>query len=312
MIVKPTLGDNRSSTLVRVASLGQLRELLRDATWVQLQFDRVWADGQTLFLPPERGPYLGGRIVDDFTPLAEWFANARVEQPAGWEWPFTLRLLLTGNRMIELSVMDIERDGRWTVGLRGLQGDLSIESRDAEALRQIVRACLRMTKAPLGIAMSAADLEDTALRDDVRELTLLGVGGVDLAKLARFTNLQRLDRSHLRAAFTAADLRTITALPNLQQSLESLRLSQCTLADADLPPLGQLRSLTELDLSGMPNVTGTFFRLLYRGQAVFRPVERIDLSGCPLTDDGLDQVMMMAGHEQLVLRDAGAAITPRF
>jgi len=298
--------------IVPVENLAALRALLPSVVradftphWLTFAATTLEVTGFMSTLPLEDGA--------SSNQLAAWFADARVEQPAGWEWPNTLRLHLPGNRAIELSVQDVELDGRWRVGLRGLRGDLSISSSDAQGLRQLVRTATGMYRQARGIVVSAADLDGPdALRSDSQGLVLLGIAAADLPRLARFTDLKRLDLSHLAASLTAADLRTIAALPNMRRSLESLRLSHCTLADTDLTALGALRQLAELDLADMQHVTGEFFQRLHPESGTYRALDRIDLSGCPLTDRGLQAALMQGAGEALILRDAGGEISNRF
>lgn len=287
-----------------VRDLAQLRELLPQVDHIELE---------VLSLPDANLPFrveLGGTPVhatkDTTARVLEALATeARVERPAGWDWPNHLHLVLRSGKRIVMAVHPYDRGARQTLGLRGLQGDLSVGGAAVDTIRELLDTATRVARLAHGVVVSVADfVGPNAFPTDLAELRLFGVGNEDLVHLERFARLRVLDCSGLQQTLTSDGLRAVGRCATLQE----LSLAGMTLPDIDVLRLTPLVRLRRLDLRGVREFTGEGFGH-YVNSALRRDGPReVDLGDVPtLTDAGLARIAEW-GVRDLQLAGSGGNI----
>ncbi len=152
------------------------------------------------------------------------------------------------------------------------------------------------------------------------------MAGDDLKKLARFTQVRRLDLAGLRATLTPSDLTAMGRLAPLCTSLRELCLDGCDLGDDSMVSLLPLVHLQRLELRGIVGLPGAGFlgpahplrkAMQWSGEG-FRHYSNssrmrdgpsaVDLTYCQLTDEGLAEIAKWSPPE-LRLGSAGAQVT---
>lgn len=320
--------DPAPPALVPVDSLDRLRDLLPLVKTIEVEVLQL--TGEPFAVDVRGAPVQFSEPESLATALAE----VRVVEPAGWDWPNRVDLLLHDGRRIQMAVdtasdfdwptsVDLgptpavarARKGNLRLGLRGLQGDLQLLGAGADWFRTALAAARKSAQIRHGIVLGPTDLDGpTALPATAATLRLFGIAGDDLRRLANFKALRRLDLAGLRTTLTPKDLTLIGRLAPLQDSLHELRLDGCQVTDLDLVAILPLVHLRRLELRGgrfgteTPWFTGAGFRH-YTNSARMRdgPIA-VDLGDSNLTDEGLAAIAQWSPRE-LRLDGAGSHIT---
>jgi hypothetical protein len=294
-----------ASTLL-VRDLDHLRTLLP-------QVDHI--DVEVLHFTEENAPFridLAGepqRLSGDAKRrILEALANdARVEPLGSWEWSNQLHLVLSSGQRIHMAVHVADPAARLTLGVRGMQGDLSVGGEASVAIREMLVKGTTIIRRLEGVVTSRADLVGpSAFPERLEELRLFGLGNDDLVHLQRFTKLRVLDCSGLQKTLALEGVRHIGRCTTLQE----LSLAGMGIDDPDWVPqiLIKLVQLRRLDLRGVRGFTGEGFRH-YINSALHRDGPReVNLSDVPtLTDDGLMRIAQW-GVRDLQLAGSGDKI----
>lgn len=277
--VPPPAVPNQDPEVIEVRSVEQLRALLPNVVDLRIEIVSLRPDGiDTRAAPPWMAdPATRAAVVAMFKT-----SRVAVTRPAGWEWDNRVSLLCADGRAI---VMALNRHDDSMVGLRGLQGDLSVSP--AGPLVAAVAAAEQAACLHLGILRRRADLADGSPFREREALRLAGHLDVaqalrreDLDRLATFGKARRVDVGGLAAMVDRKLLATFA----LMVALTDLVLDGATVDDEDLPALG--KRLRALSLRGCPNVRGAVFRPILLGLHVpLSELERLDLSFCQGLDD---------------------------
>jgi len=292
-----------AADVVPVRDLVHLRELLPQVVRAELEVLRL-ADAD---LPDIELAGVPVQATDEWTRgfVAALAADARVQEPAGWDRQNRLSLVLGSGRRIEMSVYTHDRGSRQTLGLRGMQGDLGVGGAGATAVRELLATATHVARLAHGVVVRPQDLDGIdAFPPQQEEMRLFGLAEADLQHLPRYTNLRRLDISGLRHPLGKPALRHIARC----RSVEELTVHGVEFDDDQLILLTSLVNLRRWHLRAVRRFTGEGFFTLTNSAFRRVPTELVDLRFVPtLTDRGLRKIAEH-GVPELLLGGSGANI----